>query len=179
MKGWIVYALVAVVLAAVGFLLGSYQTDVYRKLLLWITLALGYNFLFGIAGQVTFSHFAFYGLGMEYRKEGRIDDAVATFAKLREKDPDYLPLYLMAGQTLIDAGRGAEAKSDRVSACEDGHCCLPVLVGTSARTAVANASTSTRGSPSLVSRSPTCSEAGEIVAIGRSADLGLPWTTPI
>lgn len=55
--------------------------------------------------------FAFYGLGMEYRKEGRVDDAVATFAKLRDKDPDYLPLYLMAGQTLIDAGRGAEART--------------------------------------------------------------------
>lgn len=54
--------------------------------------------------------FAFYGLGMEYRKEGRVDDAVATFAKLKEKDPDYLPLYLMAGQTLIDAGRPAEAR---------------------------------------------------------------------
>jgi tetratricopeptide (TPR) repeat protein len=55
--------------------------------------------------------FAFYGLGMEYRKEGRIDDAVATFAKLKDKDPDYLPLYLMAGQTLIDAGRPAEARA--------------------------------------------------------------------
>lgn len=55
--------------------------------------------------------FAFYGLGMEYRKEGRVDDAVATFAKLRDKDPDYLPLYLMAGQALIDAGRGAEART--------------------------------------------------------------------
>ena len=54
--------------------------------------------------------FAFYGLGMEYRKEGRIDDAVATFEKLKAKDPEYLPMYLMAGQTLIDAGRGAEAK---------------------------------------------------------------------
>jgi tetratricopeptide (TPR) repeat protein len=55
--------------------------------------------------------FAFYGLGMEYRKEGRIDDAIGTFTQLKEKDPDYLPLYLMAGQTLIDAGRGAEARS--------------------------------------------------------------------
>ena len=55
--------------------------------------------------------FAFYGLGMEYRKEGRFDEAVTTFAKLKEKDPDYLPLYLMAGQTLIDAGRGAEARA--------------------------------------------------------------------
>lgn len=54
--------------------------------------------------------FAFYGLGMEYRKEGRVDDAVATFGKLRDRDPDYLALYLMAGQTLIDAGRSAEAR---------------------------------------------------------------------
>ena len=57
------YALAALVLSVVAFLLGSYQTDVYRKLLLWITLALGYNFLFGIAGQVAFSHFTFYGIG--------------------------------------------------------------------------------------------------------------------
>jgi branched-chain amino acid transport system permease protein len=44
-------------------MLGSYQTDIYRKLLLWTTLALSYNFLFGIAGQVAFSHFTFYGIG--------------------------------------------------------------------------------------------------------------------
>ena len=39
-------------LSGIAFALGSYQTDVYRKLLLWVTLALSYNFLFGIAGQV-------------------------------------------------------------------------------------------------------------------------------
>jgi branched-chain amino acid transport system permease protein len=50
-------------LAAVPFLLGDYHNDVYRKMLLWVTLALGYNFLFGICGQVAFSHFAFYGIG--------------------------------------------------------------------------------------------------------------------
>ena len=55
--------------------------------------------------------FAYYGLGMEYRKEGRVDEAVATFAKLRDKDPDYVPVYLMAGQTLADAGRPADARS--------------------------------------------------------------------
>ena len=55
--------------------------------------------------------FAFYGLGMEYRKEGRVDDALATFAKLKDKDADYLPMYLMAGQTLIDANRAAEARA--------------------------------------------------------------------
>ena len=55
--------------------------------------------------------FAFYGLAMEYRKEGRVDDAVATFEKLKAKDPDYVAMYLMAGQTLIDAGRSADARN--------------------------------------------------------------------
>ncbi|HEY6081000.1 MAG TPA: tetratricopeptide repeat protein [Polyangiaceae bacterium] len=55
--------------------------------------------------------FAYYGLGMEYRKEGRVDEAVATFAKLRDKDPSYVPVYLMAGQTLADAGRAVDARS--------------------------------------------------------------------
>ena len=59
----IFWVLAFVVLAALPFFLGSYHNDVYRKLLLWITLALGYNFLFGICGQVAFSHFAFYGIG--------------------------------------------------------------------------------------------------------------------
>ncbi len=57
----------------------------------------------------TADSFAFYGLGMEYRKEGRVDDAIATFGKLRDKDASYVPMYLMAGQTLIDAGRSEEA----------------------------------------------------------------------
>ena len=60
LAGFIVSALV---LSAIAFMLGSYQTDVYRKMLLWVTLALSYNFLFGIAGQVAFSHFTFYGIG--------------------------------------------------------------------------------------------------------------------
>jgi len=51
------------VLAGAAFLLGDYHNDVYRKMLLWVTLAIGYNFLFGICGQVSFSHFAFYGIG--------------------------------------------------------------------------------------------------------------------
>jgi len=63
MKSIAGFLLAALVLSALAFMLGSYQTDVYRKLLLWITLALSYNFLFGIAGQVAFSHFTFYGIG--------------------------------------------------------------------------------------------------------------------
>ena len=51
------------VLSGAAFLLGDYHNDVYRKMLLWVTLALGYNFLFGICGQIAFSHFAFYGIG--------------------------------------------------------------------------------------------------------------------
>lgn len=54
--------------------------------------------------------FAWYALGLEYRKEQRVDDAVATFRKLRERDPAYLALYLMAGQTLAEAGRAEEAR---------------------------------------------------------------------
>lgn len=50
-------------LSALAFVLGDYHNDVYRKLLLWIALALSYNFLFGVAGQVAFSHFTFYGIG--------------------------------------------------------------------------------------------------------------------
>jgi tetratricopeptide (TPR) repeat protein len=47
---------------------------------------------------------------MEYRKEKRPDDALAAFTSLREKDPDYLAMYLMAGQLLIESGRNPEAK---------------------------------------------------------------------
>ena len=58
--GWVI---AAVVLSAAAFFMSSYYNDVYRKLLLWVALALSYNFLFGISGQVAFSHFAFYGIG--------------------------------------------------------------------------------------------------------------------
>lgn len=54
--------------------------------------------------------FAWYGLGMEYRREGRLDDALATFEKLRSLHPEYLPMYLMAGQAWVDAGRPEEAR---------------------------------------------------------------------
>jgi tetratricopeptide (TPR) repeat protein len=53
--------------------------------------------------------FARYALGMEYRKTGRVDDALAAFTELREKDPGYLPMYLMVGQMLADSERKPEA----------------------------------------------------------------------
>jgi predicted Zn-dependent protease len=53
--------------------------------------------------------FTWYALALEYRKEGRVDDAVATFVTLREHDAEYLPMYLMAGTTLLDHERASEA----------------------------------------------------------------------
>ena len=55
--------------------------------------------------------FAFYCLAMEYRKEGRVDDALGAFATLRGRDAGYLPMYLMAGQMLREAARLADAKA--------------------------------------------------------------------
>jgi len=49
--------------------------------------------------------FAWYGLALEYKTLGRVDDALRTFESLRAKDPTYVPMYLMCGQMLIDAGR--------------------------------------------------------------------------
>lgn len=54
--------------------------------------------------------FAWYGLGLEYRREGRSADAIGTFQKLRELHPEYLPMYLMAGQILTETGRPEDAK---------------------------------------------------------------------
>lgn len=54
--------------------------------------------------------FAWYGLGMEYRRAGRVSDALQTFTTLRSLHPEYLPMYLMAGQTLLDDQRPSEAR---------------------------------------------------------------------
>lgn len=55
--------------------------------------------------------FALYALGMEYRKEGRREDALATFAKLRDKDAAYLPVYLMAGQCAVETENAELART--------------------------------------------------------------------
>jgi len=57
----------------------------------------------------TADSFAWYALALEYRKEKQLDLALATFETLREKDPDYVAMYLMAGQILLEAERSAEA----------------------------------------------------------------------
>jgi len=54
--------------------------------------------------------FARYGLAMEYSKAGQVDQALAEFKTLIEKNPDYTPAYFMAAQTLATAERTEEAK---------------------------------------------------------------------
>lgn len=54
--------------------------------------------------------FARYALALEYQKQGRLDDALATFQQLRKADPEYLAQYLMAGQMLLDQERPEEAR---------------------------------------------------------------------
>jgi uncharacterized Zn finger protein len=54
--------------------------------------------------------FALYALAMEYRNAGRDEDALRTFEALREKDASYLPMYLMAGQLLLEEQRPHDAR---------------------------------------------------------------------
>jgi tetratricopeptide (TPR) repeat protein len=54
--------------------------------------------------------FARYGLAMEYSKAGQIEQALAEFKTLIEKNPDYTPGYFMAAQALANASRADEAK---------------------------------------------------------------------
>ncbi|HUT51284.1 MAG TPA: branched-chain amino acid ABC transporter permease [Alphaproteobacteria bacterium] len=63
MKWVLRWGLVTALLCGLPFVLQPYELDVYRKLLFWVALAVSYNFLFGIAGQMALSHFAFAGIG--------------------------------------------------------------------------------------------------------------------
>lgn len=54
--------------------------------------------------------FAFYALGLEYRKAGRVAESLAVFVELRARDAGYLPMYLMVGQMLTEAERKIEAR---------------------------------------------------------------------
>lgn len=64
-----------------------------------------------LAQAGTADSFGLYALAMEYRKENRTSDAAATFETLRAQDPDYLPMYLMAGTLFTDIGRNADARA--------------------------------------------------------------------
>ena len=46
-----------------------------------------------------------YGLAMELANRGQLDEACQVFQELLDRTPDYVPVYLMYGNTLARAGR--------------------------------------------------------------------------
>ncbi len=53
-----------------------------------------------------------YGLAMEYRSLGRLDDAVATFARVHELDAGYVPAYFMCAQVHAERGAVDDARTE-------------------------------------------------------------------
>lgn len=53
--------------------------------------------------------FARYSLAMALKAAGRGEEAAREFGELRGRAPDYVPAYLMLGQTLEAQGRVVEA----------------------------------------------------------------------
>lgn len=53
--------------------------------------------------------FTRYALAMQYRSMGRLGEAVQEFQELGRRAPDYVPTWLMLGQSLEAVGRADEA----------------------------------------------------------------------
>ncbi|OGQ23919.1 MAG: hypothetical protein A2138_10900 [Deltaproteobacteria bacterium RBG_16_71_12] len=53
-----------------------------------------------------------YGVAMEYRALGRLDEAVATFHKVHELDPSYVAAYFMCAQVLVERGEVQGARAE-------------------------------------------------------------------
>ena len=53
-----------------------------------------------------------YGLAMEYRSVGDVDNALMTFAKVHELDSRYVAAYIMCAQLLAELGRDDEARAE-------------------------------------------------------------------
>ena len=53
--------------------------------------------------------FARYGLAMEHLSQGDSEKALAEFAGVTERNPDYVPAYQMSAQTLAKLHRNGEA----------------------------------------------------------------------
>src|SRR5262245_60234223 len=52
-----------------------------------------------------------YGLAVEQAGAGEDEQAAALLLELTRRDPDYVPAYLQAGQSLIRLGRDDEARA--------------------------------------------------------------------
>jgi Flp pilus assembly protein TadD len=63
-----------------------------------------------IAAQRPTDPFPRYGLAMELKQQGQLEEAVTVFRELQASTADYVPQYLMHGQLLTQLGREAEAR---------------------------------------------------------------------
>lgn len=63
-----------------------------------------------MVAEGTTDPFVRYALALEYKKLGQPDDALSAFETLRAEHEGYLPMYLMAGQLLIELERYTEAR---------------------------------------------------------------------
>lgn len=62
-----------------------------------------------------------YGLAMELKNSGRLDEAERAFGELLQNFPDYTPAYLHAGNVLVAQGKrdaGAEIYRAGIVACQ-------------------------------------------------------------
>lgn len=57
----------------------------------------------------THNAFALYGLAMEHRSRGELEQAADYFRTLLENHPDYTPAFLHFGLTLHESGNAEEA----------------------------------------------------------------------
>lgn len=55
--------------------------------------------------------FARYGLAMAFAAEGRLDEALREFGTTLSQNPDYVPAYQMAAQTLLKRGETEAAQT--------------------------------------------------------------------
>jgi predicted Zn-dependent protease len=68
------------------------------------------DFLLKMTSSGKADSFTWYALALEYKGLGSVDDALATFRELRQRDADYVPMYLMCGTMLVEASRREDAK---------------------------------------------------------------------
>lgn len=64
-----------------------------------------------IAEQSPNDPFPHYGLAMELKNVGQLEDAHQAFTRLEEKFPDYVAQYLMHGTMLAEMKRTADARA--------------------------------------------------------------------
>ncbi len=68
--------------------------------------------LLGMLQQDPDNTFARYALAQEYGNSGRLEEAVAEFRRLVERNPDYAAAWFHCGKVLEKLGRVAEAREN-------------------------------------------------------------------